>query len=326
MVSRFFNGLLAFFAAVFITAGVVGGYIDRVIHQTISTDEPIQHLYIKSGSGVSHTAYQIKAMGLIRDHRHFVLTSTVFGKNKDLKAGEFEISAGMTLIDVLNKIVSGETVTRKLTIPEGLTSLQIGSILSSAFGVEYDLVVPAEEGSLAPDTYHYKRGVTASELISRMQKAQNQVLDDLSFIQRHEIITGRHDILTLASIVERETALPVERPVIAAVFLNRLKKKMRLQSDPTVIYGINPSGRLDRPISMADLKAETPYNTYKIRGLPAGPIANPGKQSIAAVINPTQVPYLYFVADGSGGHAFAKTLREHNRNVRKWRKYQKNNP
>ena len=172
-----------------------------------------------------------------------------------------------------------------------------------------------------PDTYVFKRGMTRQQLIADMQAAQQKLLDEVWQKRRDSIfLKTKEEALVLASIVEKETGTPEERPLVASVFMNRLKDNMRLQSDPTIIYGIaGGKGKLDRPLSKADITTPTPYNTYTIKGLPPGPIANPGRAALEAVVAPPDTGYLYFVADGSGGHAFASTLEEHNRNVAKWR-------
>jgi UPF0755 protein len=177
------------------------------------------------------------------------------------------------------------------------------------------------EGALLPDTYVFKRGMTRRQLIDDMQAAQTKLLDEVWAARKSGLfIRSKEEAVILASIVEKETGIASERPLIASVFLNRLAKGMRLQSDPTIIYGIvGGKGRLDRPLTKADITKPTPYNTYTFKGLPPGPIANPGRAALEAVLNPPETGYFYFVADGTGGHAFAKTLEEHNRNVAKWR-------
>jgi len=188
---------------------------------------------------------------------------------------------------------------------------------------EIDEVPP--EGSLLPETYLFSRDDSRQAVLARMREAMQQTLAELWPKRREGLpLATPEEAVTLASIVEKETGVAAERPLVAGVFINRLKKKIPLQSDPTVIYGITlGKTELDRPLSRKDLKTATPYNTYTIQGLPPGPIANPGRDALQAVMAPTETDYIYFVADGSGGHAFAKTLEEHNRNVAKWRKFQK---
>jgi len=222
----------------------------------------------------------------------------------------------------LRIVVSGQTVTRTLTIPEGLTSREIVARLRQAPGLTGEIAEVPDEGDLLPETYHYERGDSRSELMARMREAMDRTLDAL-WPERAEDLPfdSRLEAVTLASIVEKETAVPDERALVAGVFVNRLARGMRLQSDPTVRYALTEGeAELGRPLTRADWRIDHPYNTYQNAGLPPGPIANPGRDALEAALNPADTDYLYFVADGSGGHAFAKTLREHNRNVAEWRK------
>lgn len=225
---------------------------------------------------------------------------------------------------VLAKIQSHDVVQRRLQVVEGTTAAEAMRLLAETEFLEGDLPPPPFEGGIAPDTYFYIRGEQRQAVLQRMVNAQLRILDKL-WRQRAEglpIDTPR-EALILASIIEKETALAEERARVAAVFVNRLQRGMRLQSDPTVIYGITGGkAPLGRPLTRSDLKASSPYNTYRIRGLPPGPIANPGRASIEAALHPADTDDLYFVADGSGGHVFASTLREHNRNVARWRRSQ----
>ena len=220
---------------------------------------------------------------------------------------------------------SGETVVRRLTIPEGLTSQEIVAVVASAEGLRGDLVATPGEGSLLPETYHYSWNDERGQLIERMAAAQQELLDELWANRDPDLpLASPEEALILASIVEKETAVDGERALVASVFFNRLKRSMRLQSDPTVVYGITQGqGPLGRALTRADLNAPSAYNTYLIDGLPPGPIANAGRAALVAVFHPASTSYLYFVADGSGGHAFAETLEEHNQNVAKWRKLQR---
>ncbi len=217
---------------------------------------------------------------------------------------------------------------RNFTIPEGLTAPQVVALLAAAEGLDGE-PPPLDkigEGTLLPETYQYVRGDRRVDIVGRMRKAMAETLDELwrkRSADASPLATPR-DAVILASIVERETALSEERPRIAAVFLNRLRRGMRLQSDPTVVYGLsNGTGTIGRPLTRADLAVDHPYNTYIHGGLPPGPIANPGRDSLAAVLQPAKSKDLYFVADGTGGHAFARTLDEHNRNVARWRRIQR---
>jgi UPF0755 protein len=187
-----------------------------------------------------------------------------------------------------------------------------------------EVAIPAE-GSLLPETYKVPRSMSRAKLVAQMSRAQKSVIDELWPKRQAGLpIKSQQEAIILASIVERETAMAEERPLVAAVFVNRLKKRMRLQSDPTIIYGlVGGQGKLGRPIRRSEIRRHTPYNTYRIKALPPTPIANPGRAAIAAVLNPADSQALYFVADGTGGHVFANTLAEHNRNVRRWRQIEK---
>jgi UPF0755 protein len=235
---------------------------------------------------------------------------------------------------VLDKLVAGDVVLRQVTIPEGLTTAQVLDLLAGVDGLEGTISMPPSEGSLLPETYDYTLGDTREMLIERMRKGMDSLIAELWPKRAAELpLKSPEEAVILASIVEKETGIPAERPRVAAVFVNRLKRGMPLQSDPTVIYGLtrgkvasvaNGEGILGRKLIRADLDLDNPYNTYRILGLPPGPIANPGRASLEAVLNPPATTELYFVADGTGGHAFASTLEEHNRNVARWRKLQNN--
>jgi UPF0755 protein len=222
---------------------------------------------------------------------------------------------------VLGKLVKGDVVLRFVTVPEGRTSWEAVEILSAnpLLTGEIDEVPP--EGSLFPETYDIQRGQARTEIVARMQAKMDQVLDAAWQKRAEDLpVKTKEEALVLASIVEKETGLADERPEVAAVFVNRLRKGMKLQSDPTVVYGVTEGkGPLGRGLRRSELDRATPWNTYVIDGLPPSPIANPGLAAIEAVLNPPESEYLYFVADGTGGHVFAKTLDEHNANVRKWR-------
>ncbi|MFM8745452.1 MAG: endolytic transglycosylase MltG [Aestuariivirga sp.] len=277
---------------------------------------------IEPGLSVSEIGDALARNGIISSGNLFAVMAQATGQRARLKAGEYAFPAAASMRDVMALIASGKAVTYKISIPEGFTSDMAVARVNANEVLTGPPAAAPPEGTILPDTYVFQRGMTREKLIADMQTAQTRLLDEL-WPKRRPVpeITTREQAVTLASIVEKETAVPAERPLIAAVFLNRLSKGMRLQSDPTIIYGIvGGKGRLDRPLTRADINAETPYNTYRIDGLPPGPIASPGRAAIEAVLNPQQTDYLYFVADGSGGHAFAVTLEEHNRNVKTWRK------
>jgi UPF0755 protein len=234
-----------------------------------------------------------------------------------LKAGEYSFQAHASLRDVINTIVEGKVVQHQITIPEGLTSEQIVTRLLQNDVLTGSVKEMPREGTLLPDSYNFRHGDTREQAIQRMQQAQKRVLAAAWERRNPDLpLKSPEQLLTLASIVEKETGKSDERPRVAAVFVNRLRQNMRLQSDPTIIYGlVGGKGTLGRPIMRSEIEQPTPYNTYMINGLPPGPIANPGRAAIEATANPSRTKDLYFVADGTGGHAFAETLEQHQRNV-----------
>ena len=278
-------------------------------------------VYIPEGSGVDAISSILVNKGIIYDPIFFRIGVRLSRIDKELKAGEFAFSHGVSAKGAAEVLISGKTVTRRLTIAEGMTAFQIFDQLVATSGLEETFDVPPE-GSVLPETYYFSYGDTRSEIIERMVRAMDNSLNRLWQERASGLpFNGPGDALILASIVEKETGVKAERARIAGVFINRLNKGMRLQSDPTVVYGLSKGdGPLGRPLTRADLKKKTPYNTYTINGLPPGPICNPGLAAIRAVLNPQHTDELYFVADGKGGHVFTKNLKEHNRNAAKWRK------
>lgn len=239
-----------------------------------------------------------------------------------LQAGEYEFPAQASLSKILDMMRHGQVVVHKLTIAEGLTVRQIEDVLREAEATSGKLAATPAEGSLLPSTYFYTYGQDRQDLVARMQRSMNDALDD-AWAKRDPSVplATKEQALVMASVVERETGIADERPHVASVFENRLRLHMRLQSDPTVIYVVSQGeGVLDRPLSHADLATPSPYNTYASDGLPPGPICNPGRASLLAVLHPMASEDLYFVADGSGGHVFAKSLADHNQNVSRLRK------
>ncbi len=281
---------------------------------------------VERGMRTAPIAQMLVAEGVISSPGIFMAATYVFRSSRgNLKAGEFEIPAGASMAEVLRLLQVGKSLAYKVTIPEGWTTQKALERIAGNKVLIGDITVKPPEGSLLPDTYVFQRGTTRDALVKRMTAAQKKLLDKLwDKRQKNLPVKTRAEVLTLASIVERETGIGAERAKVAGVFVNRLNKKMRLQSDPTIIYGIvGGKGRMDRPISKKDIATKTAYNTYQIDGLPPAPIANPGRAAIIAVLNPTKTDAFYFVADGTGGHAFAKTLKEHEANVAKWRKIER---
>ncbi len=262
----------------------------------------------------------LQKAGLVADARSFSIAAMLTAGGGPLRASEFVFPANASLRDVLLILRTAKPVQHRLTIPEGLTAAQIAVLLDHASALAGDVPVPAE-GALLPESYAYEHGMTRVQMVERATAAMQRTLARL-WAERDPAIPLQAplQLLTLASIVERETARPEERAHIAGVFLNRLKRNMPLQSDPTVIYAATGGGMSGgRVVTRADLDADNPYNTYRNPGLPPGPIGSPGLAALQSVARPLATDELYFVADGTGGHVFARTLEEHNRNVARWR-------
>jgi UPF0755 protein len=301
----------------------LGGLIGGVVWQRYTGAGPsiqAQTVVIPRGAGLEEVAMRLSQAGVIGEPRIFALGVLVDGTYRRFKFGEFEFPAGISPREAAQHIVVGKTIQRRLTIPEGLTVKQVLQIVARADGLEGDASA-RPEGSLLPDTWFYSWGDSRERFVDRQQQAMTRLLQELWSKRAPNLpLKSAREALVLASIVEKETALPAERPRVAGVYLNRLRRGMRLQADPTVIYGLNDgAGPLDRPLSRADLETAHPWNTYANDGLPPTPIANPGRASLEAVLKPQATDELYFVADGSGGHVFARTLAEHNRNVERLR-------
>jgi UPF0755 protein len=280
---------------------------------------------IEKGSNLSATAHTLMARGVLMHPWGFMAGVLLSGNRGALKAGEYVIPAHATPLDIGRILVSGKVVIHQVTIPEGLTVSQIIDIIKTLPHLTGEIAHIPQEGSLLPETYGYMRGDPKEKILSQMQRAMELALKE-AWANRKvgSPLKTPEELLVLASIVEKETGVPQERSRVAAVFLNRLKKGMKLESDPTVIYGLTlgekPLGRL---LTFEDLKRMSDYNTYLIPALPPQPIACPGRQSLRAVMDPADVDDYYFVADGTGGHAFSSTYKEHLQRVKEWRKIQK---
>lgn len=300
---------------------------------------------IESGSSLGTIAGRLEGEGIIVRSDVFKLSVRLLKAASDLKAGEYEIPPGASMKEVLALLREGKTYRRAVTIPEGLTSYEVLQLLASQDEVTKSMLktIPPE-GYFLPETYGYRKAEHTYLILERMEMAMFKALTELCHLKPdHQMLDllmqekcgdaplkTVKDVLTLASIVEKETGKPDERARVAGVFLNRLRRGIPLQTDPTVIYALTKGehknegkGPLGRRLLRKDLEIDSPYNTYKYPGLPPGPIANPGKASIEAAIHPEEHDYVFFVADGTGGHVFAKTLAEHNRNVAQWRKIRK---
>ncbi|MDH3741793.1 MAG: endolytic transglycosylase MltG, partial [Hyphomicrobiales bacterium] len=281
---------------------------------------------VKSGQGSAEIAASLASQGIISNERIFHVASAIYHRlGRTLKAGEYSFEPGDSMQAVFDKISKGKGVSHKITVPEGWTSMQALHRIREHPVLTGDMPDELDEGILLPDTYAFQRGDTRKQVIDRMRAAQVKLMADLWANRAPELpLKSVEEALILASIVEKETGVASERKRVASVFINRLNRNMRLQSDPTIIYGIvGGKGKLGRPIRRSEIDAKTPYNTYQIDGLPPTPIANPGKAAIEAVLQPANTQDLYFVADGSGGHVFASTLAEHLVNVKNYRKIER---
>lgn len=276
---------------------------------------------IPRGLGIRDIADVLQREGVIDQPYIFMGGVVALKARGELKYGEYQFSKHASVADVVDTIIEGKVVQHAFTVPEGLTSEQIVARLLENTSLTGQIKEIPREGTLLPETYRFTRGMTREQIIQRMQQAHRRVLQDVWEHRMPDLpIKTPEQLLTLASIVEKETGRPDERTRVAAVFVNRLKSRMRLQSDPTIIYGLTGGkGSLGRPIQKNEIEQPTPYNTYVIDGLPPGPIANPGRASLEAAANPARTKEIYFVADGSGGHLFSDNYAEHQKNVARLR-------
>jgi UPF0755 protein len=274
---------------------------------------------LSRGSGVAEIASELAQAGLIRSKTVFMAAAKLTGAGRRLQAGEYEFKSGASMARIMRDVNQGRVVKHYVTVPEGWTSDMALEAVMKQPVLTGEAEAPPE-GALLPDTYQVQRGDTRQAVIQRMVAAQDALMAELWPKRAPDLpFATPVQAVTLASIVEKETGIASERPRIAAVFVNRLRSGMRLESDPTIIYGISKGRALGRGILASEVAAATPYNTYQIDGLPPTPIANPGRASLEAVLNPPKSTELFFVADGSGGHVFASTFEEHQRNVARWR-------
>jgi UPF0755 protein len=319
------NAIITLILFLMIAAG--GTYIYG--KQKIEAPGPLQEdkvVNIPSRAGVTDIADILQREGVI-DNNRWAFIGSVFAlrARSDLKPGEYQFQKNASLRDVISTIVDGKVVQHSITVPEGLTSEQIVARLSDNDIFSGSVREIPREGTLLPETYKFPRGTPREQVIARMQQAQKRVLADIWERRNPDIpIRTPEQLVTLASIVEKETGKADERSRVAAVFVNRLRQKIKLQSDPTIIYGlVGGKGTLGRPIKRSEILQPSPYNTYVVEGLPPGPIANPGRASLEAAANPARTRDLFFVADGTGGHAFSDSYDQHQKNVAKLRAMEK---
>ncbi len=278
---------------------------------------------LRRGASLPEIASSLEQGGVIRSSSIFMTAAKVTGAARTLKAGEYEFASRASMAQVLDAIRHGRIVRHWITVPEGRTSDMVMDILNASPILTGSAPTPPE-GAILPETYEVQRGEDRAAVLQRMMDDRDKLLNQLWANRQSGLpFQTKEEAVTLASIVEKETGLAEERPRVASVFVNRLRTGMRLGSDPTIIYGISRGRPLGRGIRMSELQRLTPYNTYLIDGLPPTPIANPGRQALAAVLDPPKTGDLYFVADGTGGHVFASTLEQHNANVAKWRQIER---
>jgi len=275
---------------------------------------------VPSGASLTSVAHKLEEEERIASADDFLFRAKVFASDDPIKAGEFLLPAGASSATILDTLQHGDVIMRFVTIPEGTPSIMVQEALMAEPLLIGEVPVP-EEGSILPESYDFERGERRAAVLARMQAAMKETLAQLWEARSDDIaVTSPRDAVILASVVEKETGVPEERRMVAGLYSNRLKQGMRLQADPTIIYPITKGKPLGRRIRRSEIDAVNGYNTYSMAGLPVGPITNPGRESIAAVLNPARTDALYMVADGSGGHAFGATLAEHNANVEKWYK------
>lgn len=315
---RFLGGALL---ALAVLAGAGAWFAWRTWTAPGPLAEPAQVVVPRGGTEAVGAA--LLRHGVIADSRAFAAASLLTRGEGRIRAAEFTFPAAASLRDVLDILRNARPVQRRLTIPEGLTARQITALFEGAEGLIGEM--PAiSEGALLPDTYVYQYGEARAPIVRRAEAAMRAALEEAWRERAPDLpLSSPREALVLASIVEEETGVAEERARVAAVFVNRLRRGMPLQSDPTVAYAVSDGAGLDRPLSRADLERDTPFNTYRNRGLPPAPIASPGREALRAATRPAQTEDLYFVADGTGGHAFARTLEEHNRNVARWREIER---
>ena len=331
---RFIKSLFSFLLVVAILGGAAAAYGWYWLQGEVVKPGPMPtetEFVIERGEGFASVANRLEAEGLILDQRVLRVQARIDDVESDIKAGSYIVPPRASIVEILEQFVQGDVIQFRLTIPEGLTTAQILRRVEADENLVGDMPEQAfEEGILLPDTYIFGAGTTRSQFIARMEAAQDSLLEELWDGRQDDLpISTPYEAIILASVVEKETAGADERPLVAGLFVGRLKRGMRLESDPTIIYGVSRGEPLynrqgqRRTLYRSEIDRKTDWNTYQIDGLPKTPICNPGRDAIAAVLNPPETDYVFFVADGKGGHLFAKTYAEHQRNVAAYRRFER---
>jgi UPF0755 protein len=325
------GGLLSFLSG-FLSLVVVAAFLAilavALVEQQVREPGPLGEdkvVVIPRNTGTSEIADILRREGVIARPLLFEIYAYLNRQRGQLKAGEFAFKAGSSIDETIDTLIQGKAILHSFTAPEGLTSEQIVARLKENEILTGEVMDIPREGSLMPDTYRFERGMTRQQLVNLMQEKQKQAISQVWAKRSPDLpIRTPQELVILASIIEKETGRGDERARVAGVFVNRLTKRMKLQSDPTIVYGlVGGKGTLGRGILRSEIEKPTPYNTYVVEGLPPGPIANPGRAALEATANPAKTKDLYFVADGTGGHAFAETLDQHNKNVARWRQVER---
>ncbi len=282
--------------------------------------QEIVYAVIPKGASLRQAAYNLEAAGVISHPRIFMIFGRIKGIDKRLRAGEYQFNPKISMLGALEKMARGEVYYHKLTLPEGKTTKQMLEMIKANPDLSGEVTLTVGEGEMLPETYSFELNTERNEIVRQAVDAMSKAVDEVWEKREENLpISSKREMVILASIIEKETAIASERRTVASVFVNRLEKGMRLQTDPTVIYALTQGeGDLGRSLKKADLAIDSPYNTYKYAGLPPAPICNPSKESLMAAIYPEFSDYLYFVADGKGGHNFSRTYKEHSGHVNNW--------